>query len=218
MPDNSPAPARKGKIARLPAQIREEVNQRLYNGETGPRIIAWLHTQPEVLAVLDEHFGEEPITAQNLSEWRQGGYQDWLARRERVENLGVLSEYALKLAKAGGSISDGAAAIAGGKILEYLEAVEGEDTLDAAIALAKLRDGDAKMLRARVSELQLDQRERQLALEEAKFQRQTCELFLKWYDDKKAREIASSGTSTEGKVQLLIPLMFGTRPAKGDAS
>src|SRR5688500_3105784 len=101
-------PTRTGKIARCPVHIREEVNRRRLDGQTASKVIVWLHTLPEVLQVLDEHFGEEPISPQNLSEWKQGGYRDWLKRRERVANLGALSKHALELGvAAGGNINDG---------------------------------------------------------------------------------------------------------------
>ena len=39
---------RKGKIARLPQPIREQINRRLENGEEGKQIAEWLNTLPEV--------------------------------------------------------------------------------------------------------------------------------------------------------------------------
>ncbi|SPE60158.1 hypothetical protein SBV1_380002 [Verrucomicrobia bacterium] len=35
----------------------------------------------------DQHFGGAPINAQNLSEWCQGGYREWLADQERRDVL-----------------------------------------------------------------------------------------------------------------------------------
>ena len=61
--------SRKGKIARLPKTIRDELNQRLADGESGRRLIAWLNSLPEVDAVLDREFGGRAISEQNLSEW-----------------------------------------------------------------------------------------------------------------------------------------------------
>lgn len=90
---------RKGKIARLPLAIREEVNHRLMNGEPASKILPWLNNQEAVLRVLDEHFGEEPVTPQNLSEWRQGGYADWCEKREKVSHLKELSSYARSSAR-----------------------------------------------------------------------------------------------------------------------
>jgi hypothetical protein len=70
--------SRIGKIARLPSLIRDELNRRLDNSESGPKLLAWLNSQAEAQAVLVEHFDGRPITKQNLSEWRHGGFQDWL--------------------------------------------------------------------------------------------------------------------------------------------
>ncbi len=71
-------PTRTGKIARLPRTIREELNLRLDNGEVGKSLVAWLNEQDDVQAVLAKYFAGNPVTEQNLSEWRQGGFQDWL--------------------------------------------------------------------------------------------------------------------------------------------
>ena len=75
---------RNGKIARLPRQIREELNRRLQDGEQGKRLVAWLNGLPEVRAVMAAEFAGRPIREQNISEWRKGGYRDWLARQEAL--------------------------------------------------------------------------------------------------------------------------------------
>lgn len=205
---------RTGKIARLPARIREQVNSRLFDGQTGPQIIAWLHTLPEVLAVLDAHFKEEPITSQNLSEWRGGGYQEWMAKRERVENTKILSAYALELAQAGGSISEGAAAVAGGKILEFLETADDKKIEGLALSIAKLRDSEAKMLAARTAHANLARKDRQLDLDEKRFQRASAEMFLKLSEAARLElcAIAASDEPRKTKMPKMIQLMFGARP------
>ena len=70
---------RRGKIARLPLDVREELNRRLHNGEMGTRLLVWLNGQPEVRRVLAADFGQRNINGPNLTEWKSGGYQDWLA-------------------------------------------------------------------------------------------------------------------------------------------
>ena len=40
------APTLVGKIARLPVEIREELNRRLENGQGGPEILPWLNSSP----------------------------------------------------------------------------------------------------------------------------------------------------------------------------
>jgi hypothetical protein len=78
-------PVRVGKIARLPASIREQLNRRLENGSLGKKIISWLNTLPEVNQIMAEQFAGKPISENNLSEWRRGGYQDWLREQEDQE-------------------------------------------------------------------------------------------------------------------------------------
>src|SRR5579862_7153056 len=74
--------ARQGKIARLPYEIREQLNRRLQDGEPGRSLLAWLNALPETQAVLSRSFGGVPISDKNLSEWRTGGFAEWEARRE----------------------------------------------------------------------------------------------------------------------------------------
>ena len=68
--------ARTDKIARLPKAVREQLNQRLADGEQGETLLEWLHSLPEVLQVLMRDFEDRPILKQNLSRsWR------WSRRR-----------------------------------------------------------------------------------------------------------------------------------------
>jgi hypothetical protein len=187
MPDENDS-ARKGKIASLPLAIRSELNRRLDDGQQGPKLLAWLNTEESVLRVLDELWREQPINPQNLSEWRTGGYQDHVRRRERVENLKVLSEYALKLgAAAGGSVTDGGAAIAGGKIMTMLEEAEGDDMEGLIKSLFLLRAGDQERLKIDIRKKVLEQRDQVIDLSRKRFQRQSCDLFIKWYGDQKVK-------------------------------
>lgn len=75
---------RTGKIARLPGRIRNLLNRRLHDGEQGKRLAAWLNSLPVVQAVLAAAFAGKPIRPQNLSEWKQGGYQDWLLQQQAL--------------------------------------------------------------------------------------------------------------------------------------
>jgi hypothetical protein len=78
--------ARNGKIARLPRDIRDQLNQRLEQSEQSPELLEWLNALPEVQRVVKDHFAGVPISPQNLSQWRQGGFQEWLARRDLAED------------------------------------------------------------------------------------------------------------------------------------
>jgi hypothetical protein len=76
---------RNGKIARLPLAIREELNRRLDEGQQGKKLVAWLNGLPAVQAIVATEFGGKAIREQNLSEWKRGGYRDWLAKQEAFE-------------------------------------------------------------------------------------------------------------------------------------
>ena len=83
---------RVGKIARLPREIREQLNCRLRDGEPGKRLVAWLNALPEVKAVLAGEFGGRAISEQNLSEWKAGGYCDWEKHQEQRVLVRQLAE------------------------------------------------------------------------------------------------------------------------------
>jgi hypothetical protein len=85
---------RNGKIARLPRSVRQELNRRLDDGEQGKKLIVWLNALPEVRAIVAAEFGGKAIREQNLSEWKQGGYRDWVAQQEALEVAARLGEEA----------------------------------------------------------------------------------------------------------------------------
>ena len=93
-----------GKIARLPRHIRDELNHRLDDGQPGGRILDWLNALPAVQAA---ESGGGPINAQNLSNWRKGGYQDWLKQQERRNLVRELTENAAELATDAGGVEIG---------------------------------------------------------------------------------------------------------------
>lgn len=206
----------KGKIARLPARLREAVNRRLHDGETAGQILPWLNSQPEVVKMLELHFEGEAVSAQNLSAWRQGGFQKWLAEREEIEATKALAAFASDLAAAaGGDMAAGAKAIATGKIMARLQSADEMDTetlLGLVKATKDMHGSDVDAAKLRQAERKLANDERDLALREAKFERETAELFLKWYDDKAAREIAASKETKEVKMDALVQLIFGRKP------
>src|SRR5580698_5545288 len=82
---------RNGKIARLPKAIRDELNRRLSDGEPGNQLVSWLNSLPEVQKVAAAEFGGRAVREQNLSEWKQGGYADWLRQQEALELVCSLS-------------------------------------------------------------------------------------------------------------------------------
>ena len=59
---------RKGKIARLPDHIREQINHSLQDGQNGREIIAWLNSNDEVKSVLAREFDGHEMNHTNLSQ------------------------------------------------------------------------------------------------------------------------------------------------------
>ena len=107
---------RTGKIARLPHQLRDQLNQRLHNGEPGVDLIQWLNSLPEVQALLAEHFNGVPISPQNLSEWNNGGFLDWLATQEL---LAAAREFAANTAQLPGADGELAGSLSHAIIARY---------------------------------------------------------------------------------------------------
>ena len=96
---------RTSKITRLPETLREELNQRLRNGEPANNLLLWLNKLPEVIALVEEHYGGNLISPQNLSDWNLGGYREWLTRQEMRESSKDFATEAPHLtAAAGGSL------------------------------------------------------------------------------------------------------------------
>jgi hypothetical protein len=99
--------ARTGKIARLPNEVREQLNHRLRDGESGRRLVEWLNSLPEVKTVLAAEFGGEPIQECNLSQYRKGGYQEWFCRQEALTEVRNLATEATGIQEvAPGALSD----------------------------------------------------------------------------------------------------------------
>jgi hypothetical protein len=104
--------ARTGKIARLPRDLRAQLNTRLQDGHDGKQIVQWLNSLPDVKKVLAARFDSRPINEQNLSDWRLGGYQEWLAHEDILAQVGDLADNQHELATVapGQSLADHLAA------------------------------------------------------------------------------------------------------------
>ena len=93
---------RSGKIARLPDEVREQVNRRLANHESSTPLLAWLNALPEVRAMLAQEFGGKAVGPHNLYEWRHGGHAEWRRQqeaREIMRNLHAEGNELTKLAE-----------------------------------------------------------------------------------------------------------------------
>jgi hypothetical protein len=213
---------RNGKIARLPLAVRQELNRRLDDGEKGKTLVVWLNALPEVQAILAAEFGGRPISEQNLSEWKQGGYRDWVAQREALEVAERLGENATEWKADGRApLTDLLAlwvearyAVATRRVAEtggqegwrLLREISGD--------IVKLRRAEIDQKKLEQSAITLTQRDRQLAMEEERSHRRMADLFTKFYKDERAREILESRGRKGVKMDQLVTLMFGERPTK----
>lgn len=215
--------ARTGKIARLPQSIRAELNLRLRDGVPASKLIPWLHGQEAVLRVLDEEFNEEPISPQNLTEWRQGGYQDWLRQIEKLEARREQQEYFLNLAALGKNTMDASASIVAGEMMTLFEDIDiqqqklliaenPENLIDFIGALAKLQSVAVKNRTVDQNDKKLSQNDRRLNIEERRAQDQTIKSFMTWFADEKAREIMAGKGERKIKMEDLRNLFFGQKP------
>ena len=96
---------RNGKIARLPYSIRDLLNRRLHDGESGKASVDWLNGLPKVQEILATEFGGRPISEQNLSEWKQGGFEDWLRHQETRDWVQKLADESADLEEIAGDCS-----------------------------------------------------------------------------------------------------------------
>ena len=151
---------RKGKIARLPRLIRDELNRRIDDGEPGNCLVQWLNAKPEVQLVLERDFNNRPINEQNLTDWKQGGFLDWQELQESRAWVRIVSDEADQVAEDSGlmPLSDrisSMAALAVGKLIRGLSAgaesdsAKRADLLRVLKELARLRRDDIEAARSR---------------------------------------------------------------------
>src|ERR1035441_9158793 len=179
---------RKGKIARLPQSIREQINRRLQNGEEAKQIAEWLNALPEVIAILAAEFGGQAINDVNLSNWKLGGYRDWEAQQEALEAVRRFGTDAAELSQAaGGQLADQLAVCLTARIAVALQRPT-YDGHDPAEQLQRLRQLCADLVALRKG----DHNAQWLRIE-----REKLDLDLKKYDEqaaarKKAEEAAKN--------------------------
>lgn len=217
-PDESPAQSNStndnhehalfSKIARLPHDIREELNRRLHDGEVGRQVLAWLNELPAVKEILSADFGGKAINDPNLTNWRKTGYQRW--RRElRVNATKELRGYASDIIQAGGGLlAPAAAAVASGKILEFLDTADPDKTdpnniVKCAAAASALLKGEHTRARIEIAKERLRQREMNLLLKRDKQQRDATAISLRALRDDRAKQIEASSLSHAEKIELM---------------
>jgi len=110
-----PSSRRNGKIARLPKETRDIINRMLDDGLPYHVII--------------DELGEagEGLNTQNLTNWKQGGYQEWVKNQELIEQTRAQTETAIDLLRE----TEGAANAA--KVVEACHRVGATQVLHARL-------------------------------------------------------------------------------------
>ena len=160
---------RNGKIARLPRAIRDQLNQRLQDGETGETLLPWLNGLPAVQTTLASHFEGVEITKQNLSEWRTGGFAEWSARQDLLADAQELAADANEPTSAtAGRLADHLATVLTARYASALASWNGEVTEEFRQQLkilksmcqdvTALRRGDHSAARVKLEREQLEEK------------------------------------------------------------
>ena len=199
--------AYRSKIGRLPHKLRTELNERIRDGATGSAILTWLNDTPEMTHVRAET-GCCDLNPQNLTDWRGTGYKDWLDNQDATERLRALTEMSADMVhQTGGDPSAVGARILAGKLLSALETANPVEQAELVKAFATLRAGENDARRTDLAAGKQKLEAERLALDKDRFARQTCELFLKWYDNQQALTIASGPGTNADKIQALLAFM-----------
>lgn len=181
---------RNGKIARLPKAIREELNQRLDQGETARSLVDWLNGLPEVQALVQSQFGGHPIREQNVSQWKKGGHQEWLRHQEAMELAERLYERAGEMHVKEKEEMNMSEVLSFWLAARYAAATEEIAAMEGPEAWKQLRQmcGDVAKLR------RLDYQAQKMGIEEDRLELQREEVAIeqaRWEEEKRERHEAA---------------------------
>jgi hypothetical protein len=201
---------RLGKIARLPQEVREQLNRRLENNETGESLLGWLNELPEVKELLAQEFDGAAINDPNLSAWRTGGFQAWQRQQESLAMAGEVSEYGTALLKAAeGPVTDALAVWLSARYLEVTRNMEGPATDEKQAwkrmrefckDVSRLRRGDFHMERLRLEREKFEDAKRTLldrALDKIASEIKACPAALAAFE--KSVELVNANLKREGR-------------------
>jgi len=218
---------RTGKIARLPRSLRHELNTRLENGEPARTLLQWLNALPEVQSILESTFEGRPISEQNLSEWKTGGFLDWQRNQQSCDRVRELIEVAGQIDSAAGfqQVPDCLASYLTGELANKTRQLL-QTTVDPGERSRYLRDALQHLNKMRQGARLAAQAARdrfRLELESARREEEQANLEIKGLIDEATKPIFEamrretvaklfSGCQTAGKIADLLVALDGSDP------
>jgi hypothetical protein len=205
------------KIALLPEDVRQQANRRLQAGENVASVAEWLNALPETQAALAAQSSARTVTQEDILNWQQGGFRDWLAHQAAMSEVRRVVAEARELSEAAdGALTDNLAAWTAGRYAiatRQLAAKDGNGAVDWNLLralchdLVDLRRGDhsAESLRIERERLEMDRAEKN-----EDFERRVRE----WV--KENREQICQGFMTEAqKIDKVREALFGVLAEDG---
>ena len=214
--------ARNGKIARLPRDMRNELNRRLQDGEPGGPLLTWLNGLPQVEHVLARDFNGCGISKQNLSEWRAGGFAEWQAQQELLSQTRELAADATELAAAtDGRLTDHLATVLAARYAAMFVGWNGEVTPEFHRKLRALRglcQDVVELRRGDHSGARLNlERERQ-ERERDKTEEEVVAHFERWARNSEVRDLICQAWLSPKERERRLRAIFGRPPEPEEAA
>ena len=207
---------RKGKIARLPREIRDELNRRLSESEDGGALLCWLNELPAVKENLAKEFAGNAITKQNLYEWRQGGFVEWQARQDMLDQTRELAADAQELTAAtDGKLTDHLATVLAARYAVALSGWNGEADESFRRKLRVLRglcQDIVELRRGDHSGARLKMEQERLGREQEKTEAEVVEHFEQWLKNPEVRDLVCQNWLPPEERQRRMRAIFGLEP------
>jgi hypothetical protein len=212
--------ARNGKIAHLPREIRDELNRRLQDGEQGGSLLAWLNALPSVQAVLARDFGSSAISKQNLCEWRAGGFAEWQARQDTLDDARELAADANEITAAtDGKLTDHLATVLAARYAALLAGWNGQvtDEFRRKLRVTHVLCQDiVELCRSGHSGTRLKIEQERLEREREKTEEEVVEHFERWAKNPQVRDwICQTWVDPEERKRRLREI-YGRAPETPD--
>jgi hypothetical protein len=208
--------ARNGKIARLPREIRDELNRRLQDGEQGGPLLAWLNGLPQVASVLASGFGGCAVSKQNLCEWRAGGFAEWQARQETLDQARELAADANEITAAtDGRLTDHLATVLAVRYATLLQGWNGELTEVFRRELRTLHgmcQDFVELRRGDHSGSRLKMEQERLEREREKTEEEVIAHFQRWLKNPEVRDMVCRNYVSPEERERRLREIFGRPP------